>query len=41
MNSNKLDLRQVGMVTGLPIYVDLAKVKDFVEKGSLLSERNK
>lgn len=37
----QLDLRQVGTIMGLPIYIDVASVSDFRRKGSITSERDR
>lgn len=37
---NKMDLRQVGTITGLPIYVDFASLPDYKEDGETLSVRD-
>ena len=37
---NKMDLRQVGTITGLPIYVDFASIRDFKTSDEILSSRD-
>jgi hypothetical protein len=37
----RMDLRQVGTITGLPMYIDFAGIKDFKAANEILSERDK
>ena len=37
---NRMDLRQVGIITGLPIYVDFDSIPDYKDKNEILSARD-
>lgn len=41
MKENNIDLRRVGTILGMPMYIDMAGVKDFTEETSLLSNRQR
>lgn len=38
---NKMDLRQLGTIMGLPVYIDLASIPEYKGKKDIMSERDR